>query len=132
MLFWWLIEILFTGTLQFISIEIPDEAQINDELYTFSNFLTKEPIFNLTLEIYANFPICVCVCYFYHSITAVANYLTNSYNHWQILWEKLLFGQFFPPSPLTMFRKKWVKLMSSDVMVSQYCIGERGIFKHIF
>ena len=41
MLFWWLIEILFTATLHFISIEIPDDAQINDELYTFSNFFNQ-------------------------------------------------------------------------------------------
>ena len=39
MLLWWLIEILFTGTLHFISIDIPDHTQINDELYTFSNVL---------------------------------------------------------------------------------------------
>ena len=46
MVFWWLIEILFTTTLHFISIEIPDYAQINDELYTFSRtFLAKEPIY---------------------------------------------------------------------------------------
>ena len=46
MVFWWLIEILFTATLHFISIEIPDYAQINDELYTFSwTFLAKEPIY---------------------------------------------------------------------------------------
>ena len=58
--FWWLIEILFTATLHFISIEIPDYTQINDELYTFSRtFLAKEPIHNLTLEIYGSFPICV-------------------------------------------------------------------------
>ena len=38
MLFWLLIEILFTATLHFISIEIPDDTQINDEVYTFSNF----------------------------------------------------------------------------------------------
>ena len=25
-------------------------------------FLTKEPIYNLTLEIYASLPMCVCVC----------------------------------------------------------------------
>ena len=68
--FQWLIEILLTATLHFISIEIPDYAQINDELYIFSRtFLTKEPIYNLTLEIYASFPICVLFLF----ITAVAN-----------------------------------------------------------
>ena len=41
MLLWWVIEILFTATLQFISIEIPDDAQINDELYSFSKFLNQ-------------------------------------------------------------------------------------------
>ena len=60
MVFWWLIEILFTATLHFISIEIPDYAQINDELYTSSRtFLAKKPIYNLTLEINASFDICV-------------------------------------------------------------------------
>ena len=54
---WWLIEIQFTATLHFINIEIPGYAQINDELYTFSwTFLAKEPIYNLTLEIYGSFP----------------------------------------------------------------------------
>ena len=44
----------------FIHIGIPGYAQINDELYTFSRtFLAKEPIHNLTLEIYGSFPICV-------------------------------------------------------------------------
>ena len=42
MLFWWLIEIRFTATLHFISIEIPDDVQINDELYIFSNFFNFE------------------------------------------------------------------------------------------
>ena len=41
MLFWWLIDILFTATLHFISIEIPDGTQINDELHTFSNFFNQ-------------------------------------------------------------------------------------------
>ena len=41
MLFWWLTEILSTVTLYFISIEIPDDARINDELYTFSNFFDQ-------------------------------------------------------------------------------------------
>ena len=40
MLFWWLIEI-FTATLHFISTEIPDDSQNNDELYTFSNFFNQ-------------------------------------------------------------------------------------------
>ena len=56
-LFWWLIEIYIV---HFISIEIPDIAQINDQLYTFSNFFNQEPIYNLTLEIYASFQMCVC------------------------------------------------------------------------
>ena len=42
MLFWWLFEIVFPATLHFISIEIPDDAQINDELYIFSNFFNFE------------------------------------------------------------------------------------------
>ena len=37
-LLWWLIETLFTASLHFISIEIPDDVQIDDELCTFSNF----------------------------------------------------------------------------------------------
>ena len=50
--FWWLFKILFTATLHFISIEVPDFPQINDELYTFSRiFLAKAPIYKLTLEI---------------------------------------------------------------------------------
>ena len=33
------------------TIEIPDHAQVNNELYTFSQtFLAKEPIYKLTLE----------------------------------------------------------------------------------
>ena len=45
------------------SIEIVDDPQTNDELNTFSNFLTKEPIYNLALEIYiyASLPMSVCV-----------------------------------------------------------------------
>ena len=42
---------------------IPNDAQINDELSQCIlswTFLTKEPIYNLSLEIYASFPICVC------------------------------------------------------------------------
>ena len=42
MLFWWLIEILFTATLHFMSIEIPDDPQTNDELYFFLNFFNQE------------------------------------------------------------------------------------------
>ena len=34
-------------------------------------FLTKEPIYNLTLKIYASFPVCVCVFVFF--FTGVAN-----------------------------------------------------------
>ena len=41
MLFWWLIEILFTVTLHFISTEIPDDPQTNDELYFFSTFFNQ-------------------------------------------------------------------------------------------
>ena len=44
MLFWWLIEIytvLLTATLHFISIEIPDNAQVHDQVYTFSNFFNQ-------------------------------------------------------------------------------------------
>ena len=60
MVIWWLNEIPFTATWHFIGIEIPDYTQINDELNNFSQtFFAKEPIYNLTLEIYASFPICV-------------------------------------------------------------------------
>ena len=41
MLFWWLIEILFTVILHFIGIQIPDDTQINDELYTFTNLFIQ-------------------------------------------------------------------------------------------
>ena len=42
--------------MHFISTEIPNYAQINDELYPFSQtVLAKKPIYNLTLEIYASF-----------------------------------------------------------------------------
>ena len=56
--------------------EFPDYAQINDELYTFSQtFLVKEPIYNLMiLEIYTGFPMHMCAIF----ITAVANYLPNT------------------------------------------------------
>ena len=40
------------------------------------NFLTKEPIYNLTLETYASFPMCVCVLLLLG--TAVANNLPNT------------------------------------------------------
>ena len=91
--FWWLIEILFTATLHFISIEIPDYAQINDALYTFSRtFLAKESIYKLALEIYANFPICMCVIF----IKGVANYLPNTellrYCHWMDFFKKLKYN----------------------------------------
>ena len=43
------------------SIEILDDPQKNDELNTFSNFFNQEPIYNLTLEVYAILP---CVCFF--------------------------------------------------------------------
>ena len=68
MIFCWLIKTLLIASLHFIN-EIPADAQINDELYTFSKtFLTKEPPYNVTLEIYSSFPICVCVIF----VTAVA------------------------------------------------------------
>ena len=56
MLFWWLIEKLCLPhfTLFIIFIEIPNDAQIDVELYTLPNFL------NQLLEIYANFPMCAC------------------------------------------------------------------------
>ena len=61
----WLKYVLFTATLHFISIEIPDDAQINDDLHTFSNFFNQgtntkfdsRNIFKLTY---------VCVYYFYY------------------------------------------------------------------
>ena len=36
----WLIEILFT-TIALYYLEIPDDPQTNDELYTFSNFFNQ-------------------------------------------------------------------------------------------
>ena len=64
------------------TIEIPDHAQVTDELYTFyRTSLAKEPIYKSTLEIYASFPIVICVIF----VTAVANYLPNN----------LLFGKCF-------------------------------------
>ena len=61
MLFWWLIQKLWLPhfTLFIIFIEIPDDVQIDVELYTLSNFL-NQLLYNLTLEIYANFPMCAC------------------------------------------------------------------------
>ena len=38
------VKIKFTATLQFISIEIPDDAQISDELCTFSNIFNQRQI----------------------------------------------------------------------------------------
>ena len=37
----WL-KLLFTATLHFTSTEIPDDAYINHELYTFCNFFNQE------------------------------------------------------------------------------------------
>ena len=42
MLFWWLIGKVFLSHFTlFISIEIPDDAQINAELYTLPNFFNQ-------------------------------------------------------------------------------------------
>ena len=106
--FWWLIEILFTATLHFISIEIPDYAQINDALYTFSRtFLAKEPIYKLTLEIYGSFPISdihglmpqpMCVI-FITACAVCANYLPNNFYYLvsvlQFVIHKFLLANFF-------------------------------------
>ena len=75
--------------LHFIGIEIPDYAQINDELYTFSQtFLAKEPMYNLTLETSASFLICVL----FLLLLFVANYLPNSglfrHCHWTYFFKK--------------------------------------------
>ena len=40
MLLWWLNELLFTATLCF-NIEVSDDAQINNELYTLLNFFNQ-------------------------------------------------------------------------------------------
>ena len=66
MLFWWMIGKLCLPhfTLFIIFIEIPDDAQIDAELYTLPNFL-NQLLYNLTPETYAYFPVCVC-CFFYH------------------------------------------------------------------
>ena len=62
--------------LHFISIEIPDYAQINGELYTFSQtFLAKEPMYNLTLATSSSFLICVL----FLLLLFVANYLPNTW-----------------------------------------------------
>ena len=67
MLLWWLNEVLFTARLHYAlvsGIEIPDDAQINDELsqtFFLSNERNKCKFSN------------VCVIF----ITAVANYLPN-------------------------------------------------------
>ena len=65
MLFWWMIGKLCLPhfTLFIIFIEIPDDAQIDAELYTLPNFL-NQLLYNLTPEIYAYFPVCVCVVFF--------------------------------------------------------------------
>ena len=57
--------------------EVPDDAQINDELYTFLNIFNQKTIYNLTLEKNSSFSI--CSCYFWHC--AVANYLPNGCRH---------------------------------------------------
>ena len=61
----------------------------------------------------------------FHTETTISdkNYGKNSY------LDNFLF---LPPSPLNNVEKKRAKLMSSDVMGSQHCIGGEGIFKHIF
>ena len=67
MILWWLNEVLFTARLHYAlvsGIEIPDDAQINDELsqtFFLSNERNKCKFSN------------VCVIF----ITAVANYLPN-------------------------------------------------------
>ena len=76
--------------LHFISIEIPDDTQINDELYTFCNFNqgtnlwfdSIESINMVDQEIYAIFP--MCVCYFYYCCY-VANYLPRLLKHYIVI-----------------------------------------------
>ena len=57
----------------------------------------------------------------------------RTYNQWQKLWEKLLFGQFRISAlfPLNNFEKQRAKLASSYVMGSQHCIGRREGFLNI-
>ena len=69
MVFWWLIEILFTAALHFISIEIPNDTQINNELYTFSNFVNQETNFIIWLQKYMQAFHCMQYVIF---VTAVA------------------------------------------------------------
>ena len=71
MLFWWLIEI-FTTTLHFDSTEIPDDAQNNDELYTFSNFFNQGTTLWFDSRNICNIS---SVCFTF--ITAVTNYMSN-------------------------------------------------------
>ena len=40
--------------------EVPDDAQINDELYTFLNVFNQKTICNLTPEKNSSFSICSC------------------------------------------------------------------------
>ena len=54
---------VFTTTLHFIVLKfwMTHKQMLNGIL--FRTFLIKEPIYNLTLEIYASLPMCVCVSF---------------------------------------------------------------------
>ena len=54
---------VFTTTLHFIVLKfwMTRKQMLNGIL--FRTFLIKEPIYNLTLEIYASLPMCVCVSF---------------------------------------------------------------------
>ena len=96
MLFWWLIEILFTATLHFTSTEIPDYAQINDKLYTFSQtFLAKEPIYNLTLEIYVSFLPYVCCFYYCCCKLSTKYWVAETHCHWIDFFKYIYIYRFF-------------------------------------
>ena len=56
-------NIVFTATLHFIVLKLwMTHKQMMNWILSWT-FLTKEPIYNLTLEIYASLPMCVCVSF---------------------------------------------------------------------
>ena len=56
-------NIVFTATLHFIVLKLwMTHKQMMNWILS-RTFLTKEPIYNLTLEIYASLPMCLCVTF---------------------------------------------------------------------
>ena len=54
---------VFTATMHFIVLKLwMTHKQMMNWILSWT-FLTKEPIYNLTLEIYASLPMCVCVSF---------------------------------------------------------------------